>query len=169
MTTGLTIEISCVGKNWEPVLVELDGAIRRAACATWNAQGADESVAGAEISVALGDDAMLRGLNRDYRGKDAPTNVLAFPADDGGAPGRVRLLGDIVFAFETIEREAGERSRSLVDHVSHLTVHGMLHLMGCDHDTAARATAMEAQEIEILAELGVANPYILVEDAVDQA
>ncbi len=118
-----------------------------------------------EASIVLADDAFVRGLNRDYRGRDEPTNVLSFPAsqpDDDLAvapPGAPRLLGDIVVAYETTAGEANRQGKTLGDHLCHLVVHGMLHLLGHDHQTPAVADAMERLEIEILAGLDIANPY----------
>ena len=107
-----------------------------------------------ELSLAFINDAEIQTLNCDYRGKDTPTNVLSFP-DNGPAP----LLGDIVLAFETIQREAAEKSVSLHHHLSHLIIHGFLHLQGYDHETEAEATQMEALEIKALAALNIDNPY----------
>jgi probable rRNA maturation factor len=114
------------------------------------------------VDITLADDAAQRTLNRIWRGKDAPTNVLAFPASDPSLPvpaGAPLLLGDVVLAFETVRREAAEQGKPITDHLRHLVVHGVLHLLGYDHETAADAEAMEAHEIAILAELGVPNPY----------
>lgn len=119
-----------------------------------------------EVSVRLTDDAEVQTLNRDFRGKDKPTNVLSFPqvqadlleslsnSDDGEI-----LLGDIVLARETCVREAEEKGLSVADHATHLIVHGTLHLLGYDHMDAASASAMEALETKALASLGIANPY----------
>ena len=119
-----------------------------------------------EIAVRLTDDAEVHTLNRDFRGKDKPTNVLSFPqvqddlleglanSDDGEI-----LLGDIVLARETCEREAAEKGISVADHATHLIVHGTLHLVGYDHVEDASAAAMEALEVKALASLGIANPY----------
>ena len=119
-----------------------------------------------EIAVRLTDDAEVHTLNRDFRGKDKPTNVLSFPqvqddlletlsnSDDGEI-----LLGDIVLARETCAREAEEKGISITDHATHLIVHGTLHLVGYDHMDDASATAMEAIEVKALASLGIANPY----------
>lgn len=119
-----------------------------------------------EISVRLSDDAEVHALNRDFRGKDKPTNVLSFPqvqadllesmsnSDDGEI-----LLGDLVLARETCAREAEEKGISLTDHATHLIVHGTLHLVGYDHMDDASAAAMEALEVKALASLGIANPY----------
>jgi probable rRNA maturation factor len=121
--------------------------------------------ANAEISVVLCGDAFIRDLNREWRGVDAPTNVLSFPA--GGDPASAPLLGDIVIAFETASREAFEAGKPLRDHVAHLLVHGFLHLIGHDHVEAAEAEAMEALECTILGRLGIDDPYrgSLIEEA----
>jgi probable rRNA maturation factor len=119
-----------------------------------------------EVAIRLTDDAEVHQLNRDFRGKDKPTNVLSFPqvqadllemlsnSDDGEI-----LLGDIVLARETCAREAAEKGVSLDHHATHLIVHGALHLVGYDHMDDASAAAMEAMEVKALASLGIANPY----------
>ena len=115
-----------------------------------------------EIGVRLADDAEQRNLNRDWRGVDRPTNVLAFPAWEPGAPipsGAPLLLGDVVLAFETVAREARQQDKPLGDHLCHLVVHGVLHLCGYDHAGDEEAVAMEALEAAILAGLGVPDPY----------
>ncbi|TPV98950.1 MAG: Endoribonuclease YbeY [Beijerinckiaceae bacterium] len=121
--------------------------------------------ANTEISVVLCGNALIRELNREWRGYDAPTNVLSFPA--GGDPASAPLLGDIVIAFETASREAFEAGKPLRDHVAHLLVHGFLHLIGHDHVEAAEAEAMEALERAILGRLGIDDPYraSLIEEA----
>ena len=112
-----------------------------------------------EVSILLGDDAALRELNRAWRGRGGATNVLSFPAaPQPGAPGP-RPLGDIALAFETLRREAEAEGKSLADHASHLIIHGLLHLLGFDHEKAGDAEEMEAVEIEALRRLGIANPY----------
>jgi probable rRNA maturation factor len=120
---------------------------------------------GGEVTVVLGSDALVRRLNRTYRGKDAPTNVLSFPyqrppgaAADAGAGA---YLGDVVLAAETVRREAAERGIEPRHHVQHLVVHGLLHLLGHDHDTDAAAEEMEGLETEVLATIGLADPYAL--------
>ncbi|MGA2791923.1 MAG: rRNA maturation RNase YbeY, partial [Roseiarcus sp.] len=105
-------------------------------------------------------DAVIRALNERWRGAAKPTNVLSFPA---AAPGKIAaapLLGDIVVAFETAEREAVEERKTFADHVAHLIVHGFLHLLGFDHQSAGEADRMEALEIGALARLGIADPYV---------
>jgi probable rRNA maturation factor len=162
MTGGLTIEIGHSAAGWGRALPDPDESVRRAALAAWKAAGSGA----AELSVQLSDDAEVRRLNREYRGKDSPTNVLSFSAADDGAPGRPRLLGDVVLALETLQIEAAEQSKSLGDHLSHMTVHGVLHLLGHDHETEAQATAMEALETEILNELGISDPYAVPDETV---
>jgi len=111
----------------------------------------------------LADDALLRSLNRSYRGKDAPTNVLSFPFQGPPGGAEPRHLGDVVLAVETIRNEAGEQGIAPMHHLQHLVVHGLLHLLGFDHDTVAQAEAMERLEAQILAKLGIADPYALAE------
>jgi probable rRNA maturation factor len=111
------------------------------------------------VSIVLTDDAEQRRLNRTWRGADAPTNVLAFPLAGAAPPGAPVLLGDVVLAFETVAREAAEQKKPLADHLRHLVVHGVLHLLGFDHRTDTEAAIMEARETEILAGLGVPDPY----------
>lgn len=115
-----------------------------------------------ELAISLADDAVQQRLNRDWRGVDRPTNVLAFPAWNPDTPiprGAPLLLGDVVLAFETAAREADEQGKPLGDHLSHLIVHGVLHLLGYDHTTETEAVAMESLETSILASLGVPDPY----------
>jgi probable rRNA maturation factor len=113
-----------------------------------------------ELAVVLTDDSAVHALNRIWRHKDAPTNVLSFPVERApeshGAP---RLLGDIVIAYETTAREARAQGKSFAHHLVHLAVHGFLHLAGYDHLDDDDAAAMERLESTILAELAVPNPY----------
>ncbi|HEX7970330.1 MAG TPA: rRNA maturation RNase YbeY, partial [Stellaceae bacterium] len=103
---------------------------------------------------------LVRALNRQWRGKDVPTNVLSFPALGATPPpGAPRLLGDVVLAFETVAAEAAAQDKPLADHLRHLVIHGVLHLLGFDHESDADAQRMEASEIAILAGLGVPDPY----------
>jgi probable rRNA maturation factor len=111
------------------------------------------------VDITLTDDPEQQRLNRTWRGKDAPTNVLAFPGDGPVAQGAPRILGDVVLALSTIRREAAEQEKPFADHLRHLVVHGVLHLLGHDHDNPTAAAAMERREIAILAELGVPDPY----------
>jgi probable rRNA maturation factor len=116
---------------------------------------------GAEISVQLVDDAQIRALNAQWRAADKPTNVLSFPAAPVEKLAVAPMIGDIVLAFETVRREAAEEGKTFDDHSAHLIVHGFLHLLGFDHQDAAEADRMEALETDILAKLGIADPYAL--------
>jgi len=153
------VEIGAPCARWQeycPAAVAVAGAAAQLAL-----QRA-EAPAKAIADITLTDDDAQRTLNRTWRGKDAPTNVLAFPAADPTLPvpvGAPLLLGDVVLAFETVRREAAEQDKTLADHLRHLVAHGVLHLLGYDHENAADAALMEAREIAILKELGVANPY----------
>ncbi len=110
-----------------------------------------------EMSIALLNDEAVRVLNKQYRGQDKATNVLSFSASsDVACP----LLGDIVLASETLAREATAKDISLQDHLSHLLIHGFLHLQGYDHETDGEAKIMEGLEIKALADLGITNPYV---------
>ncbi|MEN3929732.1 rRNA maturation RNase YbeY [Microvirga sp. W0021] len=111
------------------------------------------------ISFLFADDATIRTLNADWRDKDKATNVLSFPAEHPpGMPGP-ELLGDIILAFETCQREAQEEEKSLINHATHLIIHGTLHLLGYDHIEEEEAVEMESLEIEALATLGIDDPY----------
>jgi probable rRNA maturation factor len=110
--------------------------------------------AGGAVAVLFADDAAVRALNRAWRGKDTPTNVLSFPAPHG-----LGALGDIALALETVAREAEEQGKSVTAHASHMLAHGFLHLVGYDHEADEDAERMEAREREILAGLGLPDPY----------
>ena len=132
--------------------------VRRAARA---ALGACETAYSPEVAVALSDNAELRELNSIWRGKDKPTNVLAFPS--GAAPVHGRLpIGDIILAFQTVKLEAETAELPICDHLSHLVVHGVLHLLGYDHEKPAGARRMEELEVRVLAGLGIPDPYAAV-------
>jgi probable rRNA maturation factor len=125
-----------------------------------------------ELGITLADAANQRQLSRDYRGLDAPTNVLAFPVWEPGTrlpPGAPVLLGDVVLAMETVAQEAAEQKKPLADHLVHLTVHGVLHLLGYDHLTQAEAATMESLERSILTELGVPDPYCDTMSSIESA
>ena len=122
------------------------------AAAHGEARAAASAGPAGELCLVLADDALQRRLNHDFRGHDKSTNVLSFE----GAPAS---LGDVVLALETVAGEAESQGKSLADHVAHLVVHGVLHLMGYDHRTSAQARRMERLEIAILAGLGIADPY----------
>ena len=113
-----------------------------------------------EVTIRIVDEAEDRALNLAYRDKDYATNVLTFPLIE-----TPHLMGDIVICAPIVAKEASEQHKTLEAHYAHLTVHGMLHLSGFDHETEAQAELMEAIEIQILAKLGYANPYLITEDA----
>lgn len=137
---------------------------RRAALATLEAEAAHPWLAfpEPELSIVLSDDAGVRELNRQYRGRDKATNVLSFAMNEGAAgdPAAGPLLGDILIAHETLEAEAREQGIPPENHLSHLVVHGVLHLLGYDHELSdGDAERMEEREVAILQQLGVADPY----------
>ena len=153
-------EVLVVADGWqsEP---DAEAVIQRAITAA--AEMVDADTGEAELAVMLTDDTGIRTLNLNWRGIDKPTNVLSFPAlpptgptDPGDPP---RMLGDIAIAYETIRKEADDEQKPFDHHLSHLAVHGFLHLIGYDHENDADAEAMEALETEILAELGIPDPY----------
>ncbi|WP_376984994.1 rRNA maturation RNase YbeY [Bosea sp. R86505] len=118
-----------------------------------------QPMAGADLSLLLTDDRRIRIVNRDWRGFDKATNVLSFPAASADKIAASPVLGDIVIAFETVASEAEAEGKALADHFSHLVIHGLLHLLGEDHETDAEAQRMEALEVAALARLGIADPY----------
>ncbi len=124
-----------------------------------------------EAAIIFTDDHAAQKLNRAYRQKDAPTNVLSFPVEMiPGLPEEAQEgIGDIVFAFETCQREAMEQGKSFEDHMSHLLFHGMLHLFGYDHQTDAEAAEMEALEVTMLAKLNIPNPYEIMSNEESKA
>lgn len=144
------IETVIADKNWGealPEAAELATACQRAAAAL-------EPGLSKEIALMLCSDAMMADLNGRFRGKARPTNVLSFPSDGAGM-----FVGDIALARETCLREAEEKAISLHDHAAHLIIHGMLHLIGYDHQTDGDAAVMERREAEILAAMNIADPY----------
>lgn len=113
-----------------------------------------------EAAIALSSDERVRALNRTYRGKDKPTNVLSFPAvEQGQPPGPRRHLGDIVLAAETVAKEAAAEGKPPRHHLQHLALHGLLHLIGYEHESEQQAREMECLEVAILAQIGVPDPY----------
>ena len=157
-TPRITIEIAAPSPRWRramPKVEEHAAAAARAALAGAKLPRAKLL----ELSLVLADDALVRRLNRRWRGKDRPTNVLSFASDEAAADGRALLLGDVVLAYETVAREAGAQGKTLAAHLAHLVTHGVLHLLGFDHQEDDEAERMERRERRVLARLGIADPY----------
>ena len=166
-TSGTTVssvfpatEVLVVADCWqtEP---EAEAVIHRAIEAA--AELTDADVGEAELAVMLTDDTGIQTLNSNWRGIDKPTNVLSFPALQpevaAGPDDAPRMLGDIAIAYQTTRKEADDEQKPFDHHLSHLAVHGFLHLIGYDHETDDEAEAMEDLEREILARLGIPDPY----------
>ena len=157
----VAIDISVEAGDW-PARRSLNALARSAV----DAVAAELALTGAtELSILFTDDAHIRTLNALWRDKDKATNVLSFPAFPVTKGGAIPpMLGDIALALETIEREAGLENKSFDHHLTHLVVHGTLHLLGYDHEDEADAEDMEAAERRILARLAIADPYALSDD-----
>ncbi|WP_269515066.1 rRNA maturation RNase YbeY [Brevundimonas subvibrioides] len=151
------IEVEVETDAWTDAIDDVAVVVERAAAAALNGESGD-------VVVLLSDDATVQELNARFRDRDRPTNVLSFPA--AAMPGQDPVpLGDIVLAYGVCAAEAAAQGKRLTDHLTHLVVHGLLHLLGRDHEDEAEAEAMEAEERAILARLGVADPYTLPHDA----
>jgi probable rRNA maturation factor len=153
-------EVLVVADCWqtEP---DAEAVIQRAIATA--AETVDADIGEAELAVMLTDDAGIRTLNCNWRGIDKPTNVLSFPAlqptGRGGPDDAPRMLGDIAIAYETARMEADDEQKPFEHHLSHLAVHGFLHLIGYDHEKDDEAETMETLEAEVLAQLGIPDPY----------
>ena len=145
----ITTDLIIAETGWD-ALQDLAALCDRAFAAAAAMEPADGTV-----SLLLADDTVLHQLNRDFRGKDKPTDVLSFPAHEMDRP----LLGDIAVALGVSARDADAQGIGLADHLTHLLVHGYLHLLGHDHEGEAEAALMEGLEIKALASLGIPNPY----------
>ncbi|MBE7218084.1 MAG: rRNA maturation RNase YbeY [Caulobacteraceae bacterium] len=146
----MTVEVEVEDAAWAAALPDVEALAQAAA------QAALAGATGAwEVIVLLADDAAVRDLNARFRGKDAATNVLSFPAAPSAAP----HLGDVALASGVCAREAAAQGKPLAHHLQHLVVHGVLHLLSFDHETDVEAEEMEALERTVLAGLGVPDPY----------
>jgi len=149
----IEVEVAVDDPDWLKAEPGAEQLVATAAAAALERLPRDTTVT--SLVVLLSGDEQVQDLNGRFRGKDAPTNVLSFPAPStaGGH------LGDVILALGVCQREAREQRKSLAHHLQHLTAHGVLHLLGYDHETDAEADSMEALERAILAELGVPDPY----------
>lgn len=161
--SSIEIDIRIASSAWRAALPNPGAAIRRAVLAALKAElpvPAKGKPARTGLSILLTDDAEMRKLNAGWRAKDKPTNVLSFPAESAIDPAKPpAYLGDIALGLATCKREAREQKKVFADHVAHLTVHGVLHLLGYDHMDDDQAEAMEPLETAILATMGIADPY----------
>ncbi len=160
--TMIEIAIRLRDKAWSTALPDAAEVARRAAAAALEAAAPPLGVV--ELSVVLADDSFVRTLNRDYRGQDRATDVLSFPMYEPPhlppPPGEIPLmLGDVVLARETVQRDSAAAGVGLAERVSHLVVHGVFHLLGHDHDEPAAACRMRVLESRTLLELGLCDPY----------
>lgn len=156
--SDLCVDILIESETWQ-MLPQAENVVRRAITSAATSEVAIGHRK-AELSVMLCDDKTIADLNARWRGQEKPTNVLSFPAPpQGAAPGENISLGDIAIAYETLTREADEHGKSVTDHLSHLVIHGFLHLLGYDHLMNDEAERMERLERDILARIGVADPY----------
>ncbi len=158
MTPRLTVDVTIAADDWRRMLPDAEAAVRGAAEAAWRSL---DPAGPAEVSVLLTDDETVRQLNARHRGIDRPTNVLSFAlGETAPGPGQPSMLGDVVLAAGVVAREAAAQGKPAARHISHLVVHGMLHLLGYDHETDSQAETMEALELRVLAGLGFPNPYL---------
>lgn len=156
------IDVSVTSDDWSTALPDAERIVRRAVLAALDRLAPGRPVA---LCVGLAGDEEVRDLNRTWRGHDRPTNVLSFPSGelDGGvattAPGMPPFAGDVVLAFGVVRDEAAAAALPLDHHLSHLVVHGVMHLFGHDHAADDEAERMERMEAEALAGLGIPDPY----------
>jgi len=161
---SFSVDIDVASSNWPERLPPVEELTEQAALAALKEAGRD-LFGNYSVAIMLADDAQLADLNKRFRGRDAPTNVLAFAADEAletleySRSGNVRHLGDIAIAYETVSREAAEQEKTLAAHLSHMIVHGVLHLLGYDHQDRVEREEMETIERAVLAGLGVPDPY----------
>lgn len=160
----INIEINIAEKKWLKILPDVEEVVKKAIIVALTEAGIAQFTQYLEVSVLLTNDNFIQTLNRDYLEKDKATNVLSFPLEDFVA-GKYQdlesniILGDIIFALETIQKEAQEQNKEFTNHLAHLAIHGTLHLLGFDHEIDNEAETMEALEVDILRKLNIQNPY----------
>lgn len=153
----MTVAIAVEDEAWNAI-PEIAHLTRSTIAATFGATGVAE--ADFDTSIVFSDDAAMAALNGKWRGKPHATNVLSFPAEAMPLPaGEAKPLGDIILASGVVAREAAGQGKSLPDHTTHLIIHGLLHLLGYDHEDDGEAREMEGLETEILKGLGISDPY----------
>jgi probable rRNA maturation factor len=155
---NVTVDVSNEFDRWPDGIPDIESFTTRviaAALAGSNVALQDH----VEVSIVYCDDAFIHDLNKQWRSKDTPTNVLSFPLASGAALATTPMLGDIIISCETVIREAKDEGKTFADHLTHMLVHGALHLVGYDHEIDAEAEAMEALERVVLSQLGVGDPY----------
>ena len=160
----LDLELEIVVEDWRHAVSDVNAIVRNAVFFAWAAAGSEHD---AEVSIVLNDDRAVRCLNVKHRGCDRSTNVLSFPMGEPMDPDGPVHLGDIVLALETVTKEVMRDGKSMEAHISHLVVHGLLHLLGHDHAAEAEADEMEGTEISILSELGYPDPYVSLSEALE--
>jgi probable rRNA maturation factor len=166
-TSPVTIDILVENAKWQTVFPDYEQLVNQVCLAALQATGFLDAGVECELSVVLADDKFIQVLNKQYRGKDAPTNVLSFPGEALEAGNYAPLagqkdpviLGDIVLSLDTLTIEAVLQGKTLYGHCCHLLVHGVLHLLGYDHETDSEAILMEHKEIDILYQFGIKSPY----------
>ncbi|MCK5384893.1 MAG: rRNA maturation RNase YbeY [Alphaproteobacteria bacterium] len=164
MTTlpnNIEIDITIKDEHWGEVINDINALIHNIIAKTLHNRLT--GIESAEISIVLADDFFIQELNKTYREKDKPTNVLSFPMTEKDELKNPAIpfcsLGDIILAYDTISREALEQNKLLSDHFTHMLVHGCLHLLHYNHQTDEEAKIMEKHEIDVLTQLGIKNPY----------
>ncbi|MGE0563314.1 MAG: rRNA maturation RNase YbeY [Pseudolabrys sp.] len=156
---GVTVDILVQSPLWERMPAAETTVQRAISAAAGHPSISQLSTSEGEVAIVLTDDSAIQALNRDWRGADKPTNVLSFPAAKTDVAGAPAMLGDIVIAYETVARESTDEGKDIQHHLAHLAVHGFLHLLGYDHDDDRNADDMERLESDILAGLGIPDPY----------